>query len=149
MVTRDLPGGLCMAGRQWPNSAETIDNIPARNFNIRKNASDHLKEIIHFFFSAMGFIGILDLDIRCAHQNAVKQWEDQNDPSVLILEEKFVIADCLAKLRMIENKMRTFRPPDEMRREAQTAIGKIYPRASGVNHQMGSHFIHGIRQFIP
>jgi hypothetical protein len=109
---------------------------------------DHLQEIIHFFFRAISFIGILNLDIGSADQNAVKQREDQNDPSVLVLEEKFMIADCFAKLRMIEHKVRAFCPADEMRRESQAAIGKINPRAGGVNHQPRFNFVNGIRQFV-
>ena len=105
-------------------------------------------KVIHFLFSTTHRVGILDGQVGSADHDLIEEREDQHDPSILVLKEKFVVADGLAQFGVIEHQVRAFGGANIMRWQAQAPVRSIDPGTGRVDHQawcnikiLAAHFI--------
>ena len=99
-----------------------------------KHGAHRLEHVIDLALVADGIIGVFDADVGRADEDLAVQRKENADPAVFVFVKELVAGGGREQLGMIDDQVRAFGPADETGRLAECGVGKIDPRAGGVDY---------------
>ena len=116
-----------MTGKR-PHSGETVDDLGPVDGEARKHMPDEVDEVVDLVVGAHDRIGHVVLEVGRADEHPALERVDEDDPSVLVLEEQLATARRREQLGVVEHDVRALRAAHE-------AVGS--PRAAFVESVHG------------